>query len=60
MKSQNDIDYGKEAISLLRELTKSYEFYLAMHIEKELWDEYDTMMYPIWIRVAELLDETSK
>lgn len=45
------------AISLLRELTKSFEFYSALHKPETEWDEYDYMMYPIWIRVAEFLDE---
>ena len=45
------------ATELLRELTKSYEFYSSLNKPKEEWDDYDMMMYPIWKRVAEFLTE---
>lgn len=51
------MDKLKIAIDLLKEATKSYECYSALHKPKEEWDEYDYMMYPIWIRISEFLDE---
>lgn len=46
-----------EIFSILRDLSKSYEYYCACNKPKEEWDEYDTMMYPVWLRLKKLLEE---
>ena len=45
------------ALQLLHDLSKSYEYYAACNKPKEEWDEYDYMMYPIWLRLKEFLGE---
>jgi hypothetical protein len=42
---------------IVTDLSKSYEYYAACNKPKDEWDEYDHMMYPIWLRLKEFLDE---
>ena len=42
--------------TLLMDLSKSYEYYSACNKPKDEWDEYNCMMFPIWLRLRKLLD----
>lgn len=39
----------------LGNLCKSYEMYCAHSKPKEEWDEYDHMMYPIWLEFGKIV-----
>jgi hypothetical protein len=45
---------------ILLDLMKSYEAYTATHKVEEEWDEYDTMMIPIWRQAAAFIAEGAK
>ena len=47
----------EEVYQLLLDLSKSFEYYCAINKPKSEWDEYDHMMYPIWLRLKELLEK---
>lgn len=46
----------EELEGVLRELTKSMECYSATRKPVDEWDEYDSMMFPIWQRATAYLD----
>lgn len=47
----------EEVYQLLFDLSKSFEYYCAINKPKSEWDEYDYMMFPIWLRLKELLEK---
>jgi hypothetical protein len=51
---------GKDIYNLLVELSKSHEFYSAHNKPESEWDEYDYMVYPIWIKLGKLLEMTNE
>jgi len=51
--TQDEVDF----LSLMRNLSKSYEYYSACNTPQEEWDEYDYMMFPIWLRLRDLLEK---
>lgn len=53
----NIIDQVRGLFELLVDLSKSYEYYCACNKPKEDWDDYDYMMYPIWLRLKEFLGD---
>lgn len=50
------VEHLDDTIQLLKDLAKSYESYSAINKPKTEWDEYDYMMYPIWLRLKDWLE----
>lgn len=42
---------------LMSELSRSHEYWSACNKPEAEWDEYDYMMYPIWLRLKKELGE---